>query len=136
MVQKEGWQKDRLYVCETCIRDAPVPIDDRTEGQKLSDALKNGLSGSNLSSDLVFRQVHCLNGCLKPCNVALRAPGKFNLRFSLLREADAVAVLNMAELYIQHPTGDVPPDLWPSQLENKLTVRTPPPPQFNAGRGK
>tara|TARA_Y100000758_G_C15868281_1_gene355707 strand:+ start:389 stop:595 length:207 start_codon:yes stop_codon:yes gene_type:complete len=68
--------------------------------------------------------------------VALRAPGKFNLRFSLLREADAAAVLRMAELYIQHPTGDVPPDLWPEQLANKLTVRTPPPPQFNAGRGK
>ena len=53
-----------------------------------------------------------------------------------LSPVDAVAVLKMAELYIQHPTGDVPPDLWPAQLENKLTVRTPPPPQFNAGRGK
>jgi len=133
---KEGWEKDRLYVCETCIRDAPVRMDDRSEGRKLSDALKNELSGSDVSNDLVFRQVHCLNGCLKPCNVALRAPGKFNLRFSLLREADAAAVLRMAELYIQHPTGDVPSDLRPAQLENKLTVRTPPPPQFNAGRGK
>ena len=52
------------------------------------------------------------------------------------RRADAAAVLKMAELNIQHPTGDVPPDLWPAQLDNKLTVRTPPPPQFNAGRGK
>lgn len=59
--------------------------------------------------------------------MALRASGKFNLRFSRLEPDDAGAVLAFARTYLDHPTGDVPEAEWPEALRGKRTVRTPPP---------
>ena len=59
--------------------------------------------------------------------MALRASGKFNLRFSRLGPDDAAAVLTFARTYLEHPTGDVPEEAWPEALRGKRTVRTPPP---------
>ena len=133
----------RLYVCTTCVRDLRLAPGDTSRGQRLADELERGLDGKkNGSSDigagsprLHFLKVPCLNGCLRPCNVALRASGKYNLRFSRLEPEDAAAILDFAHTYLEHPTGDVPEDEWPEALRGKRTVRTPPPHLLLAGAG-
>ena len=126
-----------LYVCTTCVRDLRLAPGEPSRGQRLAEELERGLNGRDgegARSDgiganprLHFIKVPCLNGCLNPCNVALRASGKFNLRFSRLDPDAASAVLDFARTYLDHPTGDVPEEEWPEALRGKRTVRTPPP---------
>ena len=122
----------RLYVCTTCVRDLRLAPGEPSRGQRLADELERGLDAD---PRLHFIKVPCLNGCLSPCNVALRASGKFNLRFSRLEPADAAAVLDFARTYMNHATGDVPEGEWPDALRGKRTVRTPPPHLLLAGAG-
>jgi len=127
----------RLYVCTTCVRDLRLAPGEPSRGQRLADKVQRCLDGRDGDGDagggigadprLHFIKVPCLNGCLSPCNVALRASGKFNLRFSRLEPDDAAAVLDFARTYLDHPTGDVPETEWPEALRGKRTVRTPPP---------
>lgn len=123
----------RLYVCTTCVRDLRLAPGEPSRGQRLADEVQRCLDGRDgnggIGADprLHFIKVPCLNGCLSPCNVALRASGKFNLRFSRLEPDDAAAVLDFARTYLGHPTGDVPEAEWPEALRGKRTVRTPPP---------
>ena len=124
----------RLYVCTTCVRDLRLAPGEASRGQRLADELVRGLDdaangdgGIGADPRLHFIKVPCLNGCLSPCNVALRASGKFNLRFSRLDPEDAAAVLDFARTYLDHETGDVPEDEWPEALRGRRTVRTPPP---------
>ena len=114
----------RLYVCTTCVRDLRLTPGEPSRGKRLADQLEPGLDAD---PRLHFIKVPCLNGCLSPCNVALRASGKFNLRFSRLAPEDAAAVLAFARTYMDHATGDVPEEQWPEALRGKRTVRTPPP---------
>ena len=129
----------RLYVCTTCVRDLRLAPGEPSRGRQLAEAVKRQLEldGDGVGgSALRFLQVPCLNGCLNPCNVALRASGKFNLRFSRLEPDDADSVLELARAYIGHPTGDVPEEEWPEALRGKRTVRTPPPHLLLGGGGR
>ena len=122
----------RLYVCTTCVRDLRLAPGEPSRGQRLADELQRRLDGgeaggSVFGSRLHFLKVPCLNGCLRPCNVALRASGKYNLRLSRLEPEDAGATLDFTGAYLAHPTGDVPEAEWPAALRGKRTVRTPPP---------
>ena len=118
------------------MRDLRLAPGEPSRGQQLAEELERSLNGGEgregdgdigTDSRLHFIKVPCLNGCLSPCNVALRASGKFNLRFSLLKPDDARAVLDLVRNYLDHPTGDVPEEKWPEALRGKRTVRTPPP---------
>ena len=132
----------RLYACITCVRDLRLAPGETSRGQQLTDALERGLLDGRraehpapIPGHLHFLKVPCLNGCLGPCNIALRASGKYNLRFSRLEPADAPAVLELARAYLEHPTGDVPEEEWPESLRGKRTVRTPPPHLLLGGGG-
>ena len=126
----------RLYVCTTCVRDLRLAPGETSRGQRLAEELERRLDGGGIGADprLHFIRVPCLNGCLSPCNVALRASGKFNLRFSRLEPGEAADVLDLARAYLDHATGDVPEDEWPEALRGKRTVRTPPPHLLLGGR--
>ena len=116
-----------MYVCQTCERDGPLAPGEPSRGRALSDAVEAALREAGLEPDIALRRVNCLNGCLNPCNVALRATGKFNLRFSRLEAPHAAAVVQIAAEYHASADGDVPEDRWPAPLRGRLTVRTPPP---------
>ena len=118
---------DRLYICQTCMRDKPLAQGEPSLGRQLADAVVSVLAEDDVNEVLSLRRVSCLNGCKSPCNIALRGERKFNLRFSRLQPADAEAVLAIARAYIDSATGDVPETDWPAALRGKLTVRTPPP---------
>ena len=127
----------RLHVCTTCVRDLRLAPDESSRGQRLAEELERGLDGEgggHRGPRLHLIKVPCLNGCLRPCNVALRASGKYNLRFSRLEPGDAAAVLAFARIYLDHSTGDVPEAKWPEALRGKRTVRTPPPHLLLGGR--
>lgn len=120
---------NRLYICQTCVRDKALAHGEHSRGRQLSDSVKQILQTHHLGRQdrFVLRQVNCLSGCLNPCNIALRGQGKYNLRFSRLTPEDAPAVIDLAALYIDHPLGDVAEAHWPEALKGKLTARTPPP---------
>ena len=121
----------RLYVCTTCVRDLRLAPGESSRGQRLADELQRHLDLANghgpADPRLHFLKVPCLNGCLRPCNVAFRASRKYNLRFSRLGPEDAGAILEFARAYLEHSTGDVPEEKWPEALRGRRTVRTPPP---------
>jgi predicted metal-binding protein len=119
---------DRLYVCETCVRDRPVGAEGLSLGRQLGVEVRRRLAEQGSAVELVQRTVLCLNGCPKPCTIALRGPGKWTLRLSRLTPADAGRVVELACRYAASPTGDVPPESWPAGLIEKVSVRTPPRP--------
>lgn len=119
---------DRLYICATCVRDAPLAPGEASRGQRLITAVRRLLEDGTLAKyRLALRQVHCLNGCPSPCNVSLRGQAKYTLRFSRLTPAHASAVVAFYHAYVAAESGDVPEEQWPEGLQGKLTVRTPPP---------
>ena len=117
----------RLYVCTTCVRDRRLGPGERSQGARLCDAVEQVLGAAALDGEYDLLRVPCLNGCLRPCNVALRAPGKFNLRFSRITALDALDVVRMLATYLEDPLGDPPDPAWPAGLRGKLTVHTAPP---------
>ncbi|MDJ0957399.1 MAG: DUF1636 domain-containing protein [Arenicellales bacterium] len=117
----------RLYVCQTCVRDRRLAPDERSQGSLLGDAVDETLGRMGLSSELALRRVNCLNGCLNPCNIALRAPDKYNLRFSRLTPQSAASLVQFAIAYMQSSDGIVPVESWPDELKGNQTVCTPPP---------
>src|SRR5690348_1601735 len=104
----------RLYVCETCVRDLAVADEGKTRGRQLADAIVERLNAVGLKTWAVCRAVVCLNGCPRPCNVALRAPGKFSLRLGQLTPADAAPIVDLLLEYSASSDGNVPAERWPA----------------------
>jgi len=119
---------NRLHICQTCERDGPLADDGTSRGQRLSARINDALGASDLSEKLVIRKVPCLSGCLNPCNVSFRATGKASVRFGKLTEDQACDVVKFANLYVQSVDGDVDRDRWPESMREKMTARTPAPP--------
>jgi predicted metal-binding protein len=118
---------NKLYACETCVRDLRLVPGQSSRGQELIDALRSSLQQEPPSApDFAVRVVSCLNGCLNPCNIALRCRGKYSLRFSRLTPQDAAAVLSFARLYAASADGNIAPQQWPEVLRGKMTVCIPP----------
>jgi predicted metal-binding protein len=115
-----------LYVCETCVRDRPVSAGERTLGRQLADAITERLRTLSSASAAVHRVVMCLNGCPRPCNVAMRGARKHGFRLGRLTPDDAPDIVDLFLAYAASPDGDIPPERWPAHLRDKVTMRTPP----------
>ena len=124
----------RLYVCTTCVRDGPVPPGGDTRGARLAAAVREQLKRDLPDGgEFDFLQVPCLSGCLNPCNVAMRAPRKYNLRFSRVDPEEAPQVVQLLRAYMADPLGNPSEDALPESLRMKRTVHTPPPHLLLAG---
>ena len=108
-------------VCATCDRYAE-PRAAPSRGERMATALRTAAG----SAPVALRVVECLNGCTKPCTVALRALGKASLRFSGVGPEDAPALLALAERYAASADGEVVEHA-PPGLRARLTVHTPAP---------
>ncbi len=110
---------ETLYVCLTCERDHTRPAGMPSVGTVLMEAL--ALRANGLDKQFRIRRVECLNGCLHPCNAALRAQGKAWMRLSRLTPLDAMAVLQLTQLYAESPEGWVATELIPARLRAKIS---------------
>jgi predicted metal-binding protein len=84
----------RVTVCTTCDRydlDAPEP----SRGARFATALRQEAERRGVL--VAIEAVDCLDGCRSPCNAALRGRGKPLVRLTALTEADAGAVLDLAD---------------------------------------
>ena len=117
----------RLYVCTTCVRDKKLAPSEISLGRQLAEAVECELSQQAPTGEFDFLKVSCLNGCLSPCNMALRCSGKYNLRFSGLTPNDANTVIRMLSMYLEEPLGDPDEARWPARLRGRRTVHTAPP---------
>lgn len=117
---------NKLYACETCVRDLRLAPGEISRGQQLVNELKHLLNQQAGSAGFSLRVVSCLNGCLNPCNIALRGRGKYHLRFSRLQPDDAAAIVAFARLYAASSDGDIAQTEWPAELTGKMTVKIPP----------
>lgn len=120
-----------LYVCQTCVRDIVPPPDGPTRGRQLADAVEGLLNALDIRPTL--RRVACLNACLSPCSIALRAPGKLALRFSRLGPEHAGEVVALAAAYGQSNDGHLPASALPASMQDKLSARAPAPGKQHVG---
>lgn len=114
-----------VHVCRTCDRNAPPATTAARAGTALATTLR-GLLATTPGADWDVREVACLNGCLKPCNVAFRGPDRYSYRFSRITPADLPQILAFGDCYWRAATGEVAEEKIPEALRAKLTVRTPP----------
>lgn len=126
MSDKNALAETRLYVCETCVRDLALGAEEKTRGRLLADAVAARLRALRLPPAIVYRTVLCLNGCPRPCNAALRAPGKCSLRLGQLTPADAPHIVDLLLEYSASADGEIPSERWPTRLRDKVTARVPP----------
>jgi predicted metal-binding protein len=114
----------RIFVCLTCNRYAPPSSGEATPGRRLAEAVKT--RAHSPGHVVTVRTVECLNGCPHPCTAALRTPGKCLIRFSGLAPEDAPALVELAERYAESADGNLPDELFPPALRQKLSLRVPP----------
>ena len=113
----------RIFVCLTCNRYAPPAPGEPTPGRRLAEGLK--AEAHSPGHIVTVRTVECLNGCPHPCTAALRAPGKCLIRFSGLGPEDAPALIRLAERYAESGDGNLPDELFPPVLREKVSLRVP-----------
>jgi predicted metal-binding protein len=110
-----------LFVCVRCHRYAEPHSDAARAGLDLAERL-----AALCHEDLEVRQVACLGGCPRPCNVALRGSGRQNLVFSDVDGADGAALVEFAATYWSLAPGSDAVAALPPALRVKLSQQTPP----------
>lgn len=114
-----------VYVCRTCDRNAPPDSGAAQAGTMLASAMCD-LLAARPDAPWDVREVACLNGCLKPCNVAFRGPDRYTYRFSRVTTGDLAQIIAFGICYWREATGEVAREKIPDALRAKLTVCTPP----------
>jgi predicted metal-binding protein len=112
-----------LFVCTTCPRDGETA--GAARGSQLARALQAAIDARGMA--LEVREVACLNGCLSPCNVALRGARRWTWRFSHCTLQEVDALLGVAGNYWHAADGRLAPSALPAALQEKLSAGTPPP---------
>jgi predicted metal-binding protein len=110
----------RLFVCGSCGL-APPERDGETRSPFAA-----AVAAVIADTGLELREVACLNGCLHPCNAALRAPARATLRFSALGPDDVAPLLAFAQDYWRAVPGTEAALALPAQLAARLATTTPP----------
>ena len=125
----EHKMRHTMYVCRSCVwSEAQREIDGKRQGIFLIDEIEKRRAKWAYEDKITLRVVFCLGGCLNPCDVGFRSPGKYFLRFNKLTPDDAQALLDFAEMYHDSEDGDVASEHRPERLRENLVVRVPPPP--------
>lgn len=115
-----------LFVCNTCDRNGVIGPSGHSAGALLASEIRAHIDSVGDMDDWCVRDVTCLNGCLRPCNVAFRGRGRFTYRFSRVAAADAAALLRFGDEYWDSTRGMVSDDRISPVLRTKMTVCMPP----------
>ncbi len=112
----------KILVCGTCPRHGATAGHEKTLGASLGVEIKALLGGG---AEGAVRMMNCLAGCKNACNVALAAPGKTRLRFSRLGPGDGESIISAAKIFAQNSAVNLPGDLLPADLRDRLSARSP-----------
>lgn len=112
-----------FFVCLTCNRYGPPAPGEATPGRRLADALRAG--SRDAGNAAIVRAVECLNGCPHPCTAAF-TPGKCLIFVSGLATGGAPALLVLAERYAESRDGNLPHEMFPPALREKISLRLAP----------
>lgn len=93
-----------LFVCTSCDRHAR-PVPKHRDGRILADSFA-AYFALHPELNLEIREVACLSGCLKPCNVVLRGAGRPTVRFSQINAHDTATVAAIAAVGRQYWNAD------------------------------
>ena len=107
-----------LIICRTCPRGTD-------ESGSACAALAARMKDVLRDHAVVIRRVNCLGACTQPCAIALDAPGKFRLRFSDLRLADAGELECVIRQYCSSENGSLPTESLPPGLRSRLSALSP-----------
>ena len=114
-----------ITVCDTCRREARKDLKDEAScGEAFLAEMREAAGGTAVE----VRQVSCLMGCERACNVAISAPGKLTYvlgRFDPTAEA-AAGVVEYAQGHSESETGAVPFRQWPQAVKGHFVARVPP----------
>lgn len=115
-----------MFVCNTCDRNGAIGPSGHSAGELLASDIRAHIASVDDTGGWSVRDVACLNGCLRPCNVGFRGRGRFTYRFSRVVDADAAALLRFGAEYWDSAQGMVNDDRIPLVLRTKMTVCMPP----------
>ncbi len=107
-----------IAICGTCPRAGQPAV------PRLAPALRDAF-GAAPPLDYELETLHCLGACRLPCNLALRAPSKWRLRFSRLGPPHLAAVLTTAELYRRSRDGLIARAEMPVEMAERLSATSP-----------
>lgn len=114
-----------ITVCDTCRRAERKELKDEPScGEDLLAEIRRVAEASSVE----VRQVSCLMGCERACNVAISAPGKLTYvlgRFDPTTEA-AEGIVEYAQGHGESETGAVPFRQWPLAVKGHFVARVPP----------
>lgn len=114
-----------ITVCDTCRQaDRKELKDEPSCGEGLLAAVNTAAAATNIE----VRQVSCLMGCERACNVAISAPGKLTYVLGKFEPTDeaAAGIVEYAQGHQISDSGAVPFRQWPQAVKGHFVARVPP----------
>ncbi|MEM7545921.1 MAG: DUF1636 domain-containing protein [Pseudomonadota bacterium] len=114
-----------ITVCDTCRQAERKEL---KEEASCGEALLGEVHAAAAATDIEVRQVSCLMGCERACNIAISAPGKLTYvlgKFDPTADA-AAGIVEYAQGHQISETGAVPFRQWPQAVKGHFVARIPP----------
>jgi predicted metal-binding protein len=120
-----------LFVCTTC--GSKWQDGQRVgtrEGEQLLQQLEALHQDWDLAPEFPIQAVGCMSACSRACAISFAGAGKHTYLFGDIASTDANIslsnILDCAEKYYQHPTGDLPWKERPAPLKQGILAKIPP----------
>jgi predicted metal-binding protein len=114
-----------LHVCVTC--RAVGDASEERPGARLSRALAEAVARGEGPPGLSVEPVECLSVCMRPCTVAVSAPGRWTYIYGDLdSESSVETILDGLRRYAAAPDGLVPWRERPEAFRKGVVARIPP----------
>lgn len=114
-----------ITVCDTCRREERKALKDEPS---CGEGLLAHVRAAAAETAVEVRQVSCLMGCERACNIAIAGPGKLTYvlgRFDPTQTA-AAGIVEYAEGHERSESGVVPFRQWPQAVKGHFVARIPP----------
>jgi predicted metal-binding protein len=120
-----------LFVCTTCgSKWQDGQRVGTSEGERLLEQLKALHQDWDLAPEFPIQAVGCMSACSRACAISFAGAGKHTYLFGDITSTNPSIplsnILDCAEKYYQHPTGDLPWKERPAPLKQGILAKIPP----------
>ncbi|MBM3623022.1 MAG: DUF1636 domain-containing protein [Alphaproteobacteria bacterium] len=116
-----------LSVCTRCRPPGWTGPDAERPGAMLAHEMEAELERGALAHPIVFRRVHCMSQCLRPCVISLSDPARYAYVFGDLAPGlHAADVLRTIDLWLTEPEGYLTRPQRPASMRTGILGRVPP----------